>query len=60
MSQEEREVLLQKIAEANAKKRAREMELEEARKKIGRIRDDGTKGRKCQQDEVSVLGQYES
>jgi signal transduction histidine kinase/ActR/RegA family two-component response regulator len=34
MSQEEREVLLQKIAEANEKKRVIEKELEEARKKL--------------------------
>lgn len=34
MSQEEREVLLQKIAEANEKKRAIEKDLEEARKKL--------------------------
>ena len=34
MIQDEREVLLQKIAEANAKKRAIEMELEEARNKL--------------------------
>ena len=34
MSQDEREVLLQKIAEANTKKRAIEMELEEARHKL--------------------------
>ena len=34
MSQEEREVLLQKIAEANETKRAVEKELEEARKKL--------------------------
>ena len=34
MSQEEREVLLQKLAEANTKKHAIEVELEEARKKL--------------------------
>ena len=34
MSQEEREVLLQKIAEANDRKRAVEVELDEARKKL--------------------------
>ena len=34
MSQEEREVLLQKIAEANERKRAVEVELDEARKKL--------------------------
>ena len=34
MNQDEREVLLQKIAEANAKKHATEIELEEARKKL--------------------------
>ena len=34
MIQDEREVLLQKIAEANAKKRVIEMELEEARNKL--------------------------
>jgi CheY-like chemotaxis protein/nitrogen-specific signal transduction histidine kinase len=34
MNLDEREVLLQKLADANAKKRAVEMELEEARKKL--------------------------
>ena len=34
MNQDEREVLLKKIAEANAKKHALEVELEEARKKL--------------------------
>ena len=34
MNQEEREVLLQKLAEANTKKHAIEVELEEARKKL--------------------------
>ncbi len=34
MNQDEREVLLQKIADANTKKRAAEIELEEAKKKL--------------------------
>lgn len=34
MNQDEREILLQKIAEANTKKQAVEMELDEARKKL--------------------------
>ena len=34
MNQDEREILLQKIAEANAKRQAVELELNDARKKL--------------------------
>ena len=43
MSQDEREVLLQKIAEANEKKRTVEIELEEARKKLAEYEDKAQK-----------------
>ena len=48
MNQDEREILLQKIAEANAKRQAAEKELDVARKKLEEYEEKTKKAEKAQ------------